>query len=198
MCCRVDVCLLFMVMVMVGAPGLACTTDYQRGANDPNYGAPNALSGESPPGPSDVTRLEGGASQADAPLCVKDGKPLADAGAAASDGGACNVTFSKDVIGALGTSSPSCALPSCHGTLNQPLIDLNDPKKTWKNFATFPITQMGKYYINPCSVDDKQSAIACNLYATGSCGVHMPQGGQLGADAIATIETWLRCGSLDN
>ena len=57
----------------------------------------------------------------------------------------------------------------------------------------------GKAYINPCSTDDTQSTMYCNvLAAPGTCGVHMPSTGQLPADAVTKIQTWLKCGAPNN
>lgn len=175
----------------------ACTTDYQKGAEDPNYGGPNALAGQRPPGATSDNLDDGGSSGAvpgSTPKCVTAGGTLADAGA-------CAVTFKTDVLGAFGTAG--CSDPNCHGGVtprNEPRIEPNDPGAMWQEFQSFTLST-GKPYINPCSVDDKESTMGCNLYAVGqagACGVHMPSTGQIDPAVITTIETWLKCGSPNN
>lgn len=175
----------------------ACTTDYQLGLDDPAYGSPNALANQGPPGSSsDNKSADGGGvnPSSTAAKCVQNGGTLAD-------GGTCTVSFSKDILPAFGTAH--CADVGCHGGVtpaNQPRVEPGDALLTWTAFQGRTLSD-GKPYINPCSLDDKQSGMACNLYATGqagACGVHMPQGGQIASDAIPKIETWLKCGSPNN
>lgn len=176
----------------------ACTTDYQQGKGDPSYGGPNALAGQRPPGATIDSAGDGGTTTGTVvgskPRCVNAGGSLAD-------GGTCTVTFSKDVLGAFGTAG--CSNPSCHGGVvprNEPRIEPSDPAAMWQEFQALTISN-GKPYINPCTTDDKQSMIACNLYASttpGACGVHMPTTGQLAPDVITKIETWLKCGAPSN
>ena len=183
----------------------ACTTDYQKGADDVAYGAPNALAGQRQPGSStDQTTGAGSSSGGEGGTtsssgggdiaCVKAGGKLL------GDAGPCTVTFKTDVLGALGKSSPACSLPSCHGgnsPPNLPRIDPGDPGAMYTEFAAFKLSN-GKPYINPCSIDPAAATIECNLQATGGCGAHMPQGGQLDPADIAKIDTWLKCGSPNN
>ena len=175
----------------------ACTTDYQLGKEDPNYGGPNALAGQRPPGATADVQTEGGApsnTPGSTPKCVT-------AGGALVDGGACAVSFSKDVLAAFGTAG--CADTNCHGGVtprNDPRIEPSDGPAMWQEFQGFTISN-GKPYINPCSTDDKLSTMGCNLYAsgtTGACGVHMPSTGQLAPDVVKKIEDWLKCGSPNN
>jgi hypothetical protein len=109
------------------------------------------------------------------------------------------VTFSKDVLGALGRAG--CAQSSsCHGGANPtnlPRIEPSDGPGTWAEFAAFTLSD-GKPYIDPCSTDPTQSGIACNVAASGTCGVHMPPGGQLPDADITALQTWLACGAPNN
>lgn len=177
----------------------ACTTDYQQGKGDPVFGGPNALAGQRPPGATtDVTNEAGaGASSGTVgskPKCVA-------AGGAQVDAGTCAVSFSKDILGAFGLAN--CATANCHGGAvprNEPRIEPSDGPGMWQEFQAFTIST-GKPYINPCSIDDATSTLGCNLIAEGqpgACGVHMPSGAQLPADAIAKVNTWLKCGSPNN
>lgn len=175
----------------------ACTTDYQLGKEDPNFGGPNALAGQRPPGATSDNLGDGGASSTlpgSSPKCVTAGGTLAD-------GGTCAVSFKTDVLGAFGTAD--CANPNCHGGVtprNEPRIEPSDAPAMWQEFQAFTISN-GKPYINPCSTDDKLSMMGCNLYAAGApgaCGVHMPTTGQLAPDVITKIETWLKCGAPNN
>ena len=187
----------------LAAVGLACTTDYQKGADDPNFGAPNALAGQKQPGTtSDYTGGAGGGDGGGSssgggaqPACVAAGGTLI------ADAGPCTVSFKTDVLGILGNSSPSCASSSsCHGgqnPSNQPKIDPGDPSGTYKEFLAFKLSTGGTPYINPCSTDETKAAIACNLEAT-ACGSHMPIGGQVATDQIQKIKDWLKCGSPNN
>jgi hypothetical protein len=174
----------------------ACTTDYQQGKGDPSFGGPNALAGQRPPGPTSDNVTDGGATTSSGAVgstakCVTAGGKLAD-------GGACAVKFSTDVLGAFGNAG--CSSTNCHGGAtprNEPRIEPSDAPAMWQEFQAFTIST-GKPYINPCSTDDTTSTMGCNLLATGSCGVHMPSGSQMPADALAKIVTWLKCGSPNN
>ena len=177
--------------------GAACTTDYQAGKGDPNFGGPNALAGQRPPGATSDVQTDGGPSTmvlGSKPKCVAAGQALAD-------GGTCAVSFAKDVLAAFGTAD--CANPQCHGGTtprNEPRIEPADAPAMWQEFQAFTIST-GKGYINPCSTDDTQSAMACNLLAAGApgaCGTHMPSTGQLPAAAVTKIQTWLKCGAPNN
>lgn len=192
------------VTVALGAAFLgACTTDYQKGLDDPNYGPPNALENTQRPGGStDFVSGDGGTpitpGSGPSVLCVKNGGTLVAGG---GDGGAaCAVSFKTDILAILGTAG--CAASSdCHGGANpkyQPRIEPSDPSITWPLLAGFQLSD-GKPYINPCATDKAQSGLACNLAATGTCGTKMPLGGaQVSAADITKIETWLACGSPNN
>lgn len=179
----------------------ACTTDYQKGLDDVNYGPPNALAGTKTPGGSDefVTGGDGGvvtgsSSGGTQPLCQKNGgTPLGDAGT-------CAVSFKTDILGILGNAG--CAQSSdCHGGTNpkyQPRIEPSDGPGTWAVLAGFQLSD-GKPYINPCSTDKTKAGMGCNLASTGVCGTKMPLGGTpVAAGDLAKIETWLGCGSPNN
>jgi hypothetical protein len=174
----------------------ACTTDYQLGKGDPNYGGPNALAGQRPPGATVDVQAEGGtdpASVGSKPKCVASGGALADAGT-------CTVSFAKEVLAIYGTAG--CGDVNCHGGAtprNLPRIDPGEPTAMWQEFQAFTLSN-GKPYINPCSIDPAQSTISCNLAAGPPtlCGTHMPQGGQIQPTDIAKIETWLKCGAPNN
>jgi hypothetical protein len=176
----------------------ACTTDYQKGLDDVLYGPPNALSNTKTPGGStDFFTEDGGVAttpgSGPSVLCVKNGGALAD-------GGACAVSFKTDVLAILGTAG--CASSSdCHGGANpkyQPRIEPSDGPTTWATLAAFQLSD-GKPYINPCSKDKAQAALACNLSATGTCGTKMPLGGgQVSPADVTKIEAWLACGSPNN
>lgn len=174
------------VAVAGGVWGLAaCTTDYQKGLDDPRFGGPSALLGEKAPEPP----VRGGSNV----LCVAEGASLVD-------GGACSVSFSKDVLGIF--AEPTCGTATtCHGgsnPANQPRVAPSDPAATWAIFAGFKLSN-GKPYINPCSTDKAASTLVCNLAATGTCGSHMPQTGpQISDEDLAKIDTWLACGSPNN
>lgn len=174
----------------------ACTTDYQQGKGDPAFGGPNALAGQRPPGATtDVLDEAGAAGTSGGPVGSKTkcGTPVG--------GGACAVTFSKDVLGAFGLAN--CATANCHGGAvprNEPRIEPSEAAGMWQEFQAFTIST-GKAYINPCSTDPTQSAMGCNVLADpSSCGggVHMPSGAQLPAGAIDKINTWLKCGAPNN
>jgi hypothetical protein len=176
----------------------ACTTDYQQGKGDPSFGGPNALAGQRPPGATSDNLGDGGSAggalPGSKPKCVTAGGTLADSGT-------CTVSFATDVLGAFGTAG--CSDPNCHGGVtprNEPRIEPSDGPAMWLEFQAFTISN-GKAYIDPCSTDDKVSMMGCNLYAAGTagaCGVHMPTTGQIPADAITKIETWLKCGAPNN
>ena len=177
----------------------ACTTDYQQGKGDPNYGGPNALAGQRPPGATS-DNVEGGAASSSGVIPGEKPKCVA-AGAAIVDGGTCAVSFAKDVLGAFGLAN--CSTANCHGGTtprNLPRIEPSEGPGMWQEFQAFTMTT-GKAYINPCSTNTATMGMGCNLIAEGqpgACGVHMPQGTQMPPDAVAKINTWLKCGAPNN
>lgn len=181
--------------VLAAAFVVACMTDYQKGLDDPRYGSPNALDKQTPPGPSTEAlsdRDEPGGDDDDQPLCVKNGGTLLEGNPD------CEVSFAQDILSAFGNAG--CHQSACHGgatPFNLPPIDPGDPGAMWKGFSSFALSN-GKPYINPCSTDPVESTIACNVSATGTCGVLMPQGSGLSDDVVTMIETWLKCGAPNN
>jgi len=175
----------------------ACTTDYQLGKGDPNYGGPNALAGQRQPGATVDVEAEGGATD---PTSIGSKPKCVSSGGMEVDGGMCAVSFAKDVLAIYGTAG--CSEVTCHGgatPLNQPRIEPSDGPGMWQEFQAFTLSN-GKPYINPCSADPTQSTISCNLAAGPPtlCGTHMPQGGQITPADITKIETWLKCGAPNN
>ncbi len=172
----------------------ACTTDYQKGLDDPNYGTPNALAGQKQPGPTSETLSDaggGGTGATAQPACVQ-------AGGALVDGGACAVSF-KTILAAFKAANCQTA-GSCHGGAtppNQPRINPDDAPGMWAEFTTFKLSN-GKLYVNPCSTDPTQSTIGCNVNAAASCGAVMPPGAGLAANVVTDIDTWLKCGAPNN
>lgn len=182
----------------------ACTTDYQKGLNDPTYGAPNALAGQQAPGPY-VANAEGGAGGSGGGgggggglLCARDGGTPAD-------GGTCAVSFKTDVLGAL--TRANCATAGCHGGANpaqQPRIDPADPNSMYQEFQAFTVSTgaggkgAAPLYINPCSTDPAQSGIVCNLSGTNTCGAKMPVGADIAAADLQKITDWVKCGAPNN
>jgi hypothetical protein len=173
---------------------VACTTSYQKGADDPNYGAPNALAGQQQPGPSSQADDDDqtGSGSTVTPECVKAGGALVDAGT-------CAVSFTSNILPAFKTATCQ-TVGSCHGgtsPITPPRIEPDDPAGTWNALATFKLSN-GKLYINPCSVDPAESAIACNVNSAAPCGSLMPAGIGLPADVVTSIETWVKCGAPNN
>jgi len=172
---------------------VACTTDYQQGKGDPDFGDPNALKNQKQPGPSSELSRENG-NTATTPVCVQSGGTLIEAGA-------CATSFKSGVLAAF--QAGGCAAVGCHGgstPANQPPIDPNDGPGTWAQFAAFKLTN-GKPYINPCSTDPAASTIAANVNPNAPAadrGTLMPPGAVGLPAAIATIEAWQRCGSPNN
>lgn len=183
----------------VALVAVACTTDYQKGLDDPNFGDPNALAGQKQPGAtSEVASVpsgEGGAGGGGSTIaCVASGGTVID-------GGPCAVSFKNDVLPALGRST--CTQTSCHGGATPPTpprIEPSDAPAMWQLFASFKMNTGNLPYINPCDKDKAKSGIACNLYAVGHCGVQMPLGGTPATPQadIDKIEQWLACGSPNN
>lgn len=194
----------FLALATTSVAGLAavvaCTTDYQKGEGDPAYGAPNALENQKPPRPTlESVGGEGGAGStsgsSSTPKCVQGGGKLVD-------GGPCAVSFKNDVLRIFGTAaapSQACNVTDCHGGKTppaQPAIEPATPEETYNAFQAF--TAAGKPYINPCSTDPTASSIHCNVAAT-ACGSKMPKGGgQIAADDLTKIETWVKCGAPNN
>ena len=174
----------------------ACTTDYQKGLDDPNYGQPNALNNErQPEGRSGAGSSSGdGGAGGSSIVCVANGGTQLEAGE-------CAVSFKDQVLPALGRST--CAQTSCHGgpsPPSPPRIEPSDPGAMWAEFAAYKMNTGGTPYVNPCSKDKAESGIACNLYANNPCGVKMPLGGtpQVPEEDIQLIEQWIECGAPNN
>jgi hypothetical protein len=178
---------------------VACTTDYQKGADDPNFGGPNALAGQKQPGATTEVLTtpaaggEGGAA-ASTIVCVATGGTMIDAGP-------CPVSFKNDVLPVFGRST--CIQTSCHGGAtppSPPRIEPSDAPGMWQLFASYKMNAGNLPYINPCEKDKTKAGIACNLYAQGFCGVQMPLGGTPPTPQadIDKIEQWLACGSPNN
>ncbi|HEY8073310.1 MAG TPA: hypothetical protein VIF62_04360 [Labilithrix sp.] len=183
--------LLLVVAGVAIAVAAACTTDYQKGLDDPNYGGPNALVGEKQPPTS--SELTGGGGEG--------GASSSGGGAAcgmAVDGGPCAVSWSKDLVPAfqMGTS---CSIVGCHGQGAAPQFDLTNASGAYTALANWKIAD-GRYYIDPCSTDPTKGALECNVAkAAPQCGAqHMPTGGQLPDDVLTKIDTWSKCGSPNN
>jgi len=176
----------------------ACTTDYQKGLDDPNYGGPNALVGEKqPPTSSELTATSGGeggtSSSGGAGIgCVTVDKQML------ADGGTCTVSWSKDIVPALQMGT-SCSTVCCHGQASQPNFDLTNPSAAWTALANYKIAD-GRYYVDPCSTDPTKGAFECNTAkAAPQCGSqHMPVGAQLPDAVLTQIDTWSKCGSPNN
>ncbi len=170
----------------------SCTTDYQRGLDDPRFGAPNALADQRQPGPSSEETAERQGKNTTDPICVQNGGTLLPAGA-------CDVSFKNDIMPAL--KAANCGLSGgCHGgtPISPPRIEHDDADLTWKEFAAYALSTGKTPYINPCSTDATQSAFLCNVNPDGTCGALMPAGVGLPADVRTKIETWLKCGSPNN
>lgn len=181
-------------VVAVGAV-VACTTDYQQGLDDPNYGGPNALSNQTPPGstsdqPSGTSSGGGGSD----PACVTKSK-----GTVVAQTTPCAVSFTTDIM-AIFKAKTCTSAAGCHGTGNPPPLINDDVGATYQALTNFtPST--GKIYVNPCSIDPTMSAIASNLNlaaAAGDRGTVMPPGAGLAAGDLDKVTKWVACGAPKN
>lgn len=166
----------------------ACTTDYQKGLDDPAYAGPNALAGQQPPGASiDQPGSSGGSTSGTTNAGPKCGTPAAPPAG-------CTITFKNEVITALKAGSCGSGV-SCHATGGvPPVINFDDPDGTWIALTNYS-AQGGKFYVNPCSLDPTQSKIVANLNPTDpDRGTVMPPSVGLNA-AVATVTNWVKCGS---
>ena len=184
------------------AGGSACTTEYQRGVEDQNFGAPNALAGQTAPGKTSENQqaADGGGGGGGQPVCVAAGKNLAY-----KAGDPCTVSMKNDIIPVL---FKVCSSPSCHGGTSppsKPRIDPNAVNEMWDLWQKHTVkpnpTAAPKPYIDPCSKNPDDSTIACNVNADPAkkCGTLMPTGATgLPTADIAKIEDWLKCGAPNN
>lgn len=170
---------------MVAAAALACTTDYQKGLDDPKYADPNSLSNQTPPGAS-IDETPTASSSGGAAAGPKCGTPVAP--------GTCGLTFAKDVIPVLQPGGCGTGV-SCHAMGGvPPVIDFANPDATYLNLANYS-AQGGKFYVNPCSVDPAESKIVANLDpANPDRGTVMPPTVGLAA-AVTVVTNWVKCGS---
>ena len=118
------------------------------------------------------------------------------------DGGACAVSWKTDIWPKMSSSGVwGCANNKCHGaTANDP-SGLDGQDHAYAILTAWTKTA-GKPYINPCSTDPDASSFLCNMSA--ACGTHMPYpdntigtGPAAPAD-LATLTTWVQCGSPNN
>ncbi len=115
----------------------------------------------------------------------------------APDGGACAVTWTKDIFPKMQTAW-NCTTAACHGGKYKPDIP-SDAAGAFSALEKYP--GLGKPYFNPCSTDPKESGFACNTGAdttSPTCGKVMPQGGGIPAADRDSVLTWIRCGSPNN
>ena len=171
-------------LAIAGAVALACTTDYQKGVDDPLYGGPNALANQKAPGSTgDTLPAADGSAPASGPAC---GTPVADAGA-------CTVSFKTQIFPTL---TATCLGAGCHS--NTPPLIAADAPTTYDTFVKFKISDGEAIYVNPCTVDDTKSKIVCNLQGKTGCGTKMPLSKTYADTDIANITTWLKCGAPNN
>ncbi len=180
--------------------GVGCTTEYQRGVEDQNFGAPNALAGQTAPGKSSENQQsDGGGGGGGTPLCVQAGKELAYK----QGDPPCPVSLKNEIIPVI---FKNCSTPSCHGGTSppsKPRIDPNAANEMWDLWQKHTVkptpTDPPKPYIDPCSKVPADSTIACNVNAAAKCGTLMPVGATgLPTADIKKIEDWLACGAPDN
>ena len=176
------------LLVVGGVAAIACTTDYQKGVDDPSFGAPEALKDRKPPGRS--SDLGGGGGDGgggggdDQPACVV-------AGGAIVDGGACAVTFAdvwRRSIG-LARKRRMCNAGSIYDP--QP-IDTSNPDGPTRCSLSAEQRQPLR---EPRSVDPAESSIYCNLDTLATCGTRMPSASTFRADLLSIVETWVKCGA---
>jgi hypothetical protein len=164
----------------------ACTTDYQKGLDDPTYAGPNALADQVPPGASrdQAGSSSSGGTTTSGPKCGPPAAPPAG----------CTITFKNEVVTALKPASCGTGV-SCHAAGGvPPVINFDDPDATWTSLTNYS-AQGGKYYVNPCSLDPTQSKIVANLDpANPDRGTVMPPSVGLAA-AVDTVKKWVACGS---
>lgn len=171
--------------VMTATAALACTTDYQKGLDDPIYAGPNALANQQPPGASiDQTTGSSSSGGAAGPKC---GTPVATPAG-------CTITFKNEIVTALKGASCGSGV-SCHATGGvPPVINFDDLDGTYNNLTNYS-AQGGKFYVNPCSIDPAQSKIVANLDPDNpDRGTVMPPSVGLKA-AVDTMKKWAACGS---
>ena len=118
------------------------------------------------------------------------------------DGGACAVSWKTDIWPKMSSSGVwSCANNKCHGaTANDP-SSLDGQDHAYAILTKWTTTG-GKPYINPCTTDPDASSYLCNM--NGSCGTRMPYpdntigSGPATPGDLATLTTWIACGSPNN
>lgn len=181
------------ILAIGGVVALACTTDYQKGVDDPIFGAPEALAGRKPPGRTGAVGTgdgDGGGGAAGGPGCVSEGKALVD-------GGACAVTFSQ-VMATF--DNAGCGNSGCHnaGSIYDPQpIDTSNPDALYALLTNFKLSN-GLYYVNPCSTNIDESSLHCNLDTLGTCGTRMPSGRTFPPQDLNAVKLWVECGAPKN
>ena len=172
------------------------------GCSDPDtrFGSPGGLAGKQLPAP--VLQGDGGA-----PPPPVDSGPPPEAGPPV-DAGPCAKSWKTDIFPSMLAAGPwQCgSAGACHGGAQAPSITA-DATTTYNNLAAYTMkfapadAGLGLPFILPGSTDQTKSAIYCNLSGT-TCGTEMPlvtTGAQsLGIMEIATLGTWVQCGSPNN
>lgn len=149
----------------------------------PNYGIGNGLRG-SPP-------TAAGVQIADASV-IPPGILDASCDAAPT----CSVSWSTDIFPSMESTGPwQCASHTCHGGSQAPAIKDGDPSGAYASLAVYKGTYSNPYIV-PCNTDPTSCSIICNLTANG-CGSTMPtgSGAPLTPTDLATLQTWVQCGS---
>ncbi len=163
------------------------------GCNDDptHFGPAGGLAGRSPDDQAPPTPDSGGSSGTSG-----------DGGASSGctpDAAGCP-SFATDIYAALMATAGTykCANgTACHATGGNSPAGLTDATATLAALKAYKIN--GKPYLTT-SCDPTQSAITCNLLATGAagaCGNHMPLAPtpDVSAADLAKIKLWLTCGS---
>lgn len=179
------------VASLLATGAAACYADYARGLDDPQYGAPNSLQGEQPPGPGIAGGGGGGGdggAGGSAPLACGE----------AVDGGSCTVKYGERIAPLLAATGPlKCASGgTCHGASQTPIMAPQGggdptPKSIYDSLLRNP---NGKPYINGCSYDPAESTFWSQSLLGHESAVRFTLAGADRTD----FETWLKCGAPEN
>ncbi|MEO6417919.1 MAG: hypothetical protein ABIP39_00830 [Polyangiaceae bacterium] len=156
------------------ALGPACSTE-----PEVTYGKPGLLSKDNLPGEAGAEPL----------LCAGDG---------GAEGGACTVSWKKDIFPKM-AGAWSCASANCHAPANKqaPTIDATKADESYTTLTGYKMSTKPMLNYIDTNGDPSKSTIECNL--GGSCQPTMPNNGvSLTADERCQLHSWLACGAPNN
>jgi len=172
------------------------------GEPSPNYGPATGLNRGYLPSPTSTsTTAPPPAEDSGAPSGQDSGTMMTTTAPPSDSGASCAVSWSTTIYPLL-TGAWGCSASACHGGGTSPSITNNAASTVYTTLTNFKgADSTSRPYILPGSTDPTKSTFLCSL-TSPTCGTLMPLGATVGnpvttAD-VATLTTWIECGSPEN